>query len=281
MIKYFKPIFFASKKLMLISLATALAIGAAIHFIANNHPPIYIPMLIALLAWVIIWILLFVLVASTMKKEQPLEDIMIEKGYCDEWLQKHSEIYPTPDRQQKLRRVDVLSYLDRYQEARALLESIPTAGMSDDRTYEYNNAWLDMLLTTGHYDEAVAKLESCRKFMDIYANANPLRGAAYGLNAAVIRAIAGDYQDSEHFLNAAEHAVTSAKSMSPALVNIAKTMQLYALGFTDRAEAQEEQTYQAIQNDEKLTKQWQKDHFLAMLGKAQNLIPEKRAEGKA
>ena len=281
MMNYFKQIFFVAKKLIFGSLGIALGIGVVVHFIGKNNPPVWLSLLIAAAAWLILWVLLFVLVAASMKKEQPLEDIMIEKGYCDEWLQKHSEIYPTPDRQQKLRRVDVLSYLDRYQEARALLESIPTAGMSDDRSYEYNNAWLDMLLTTGHYDEAVAKLESCRKFMDIYANANPLRGAAYGLNAAVIRAIAGDYQDSEHFLNAAEHAITNAKSMSPALVNIAKTMQLYALGFTDRAEAQEEQTYQAIQNDEKLTKQWQKDHFLAMLGKAQNLIPEKRAEEKA
>lgn len=281
MFKYFTQIVFASKKLMLISLAAALGIGAAIHFMADNHPPIYLTVLIALLAWVIIWILLIFLVASSLKKDEPLEEIMAEKGYCDEWLQKHSEIYPTPDREQKLRRVSVLSYLNRYQEARALLESIPTAGMSDDRTYEYNIAWLDMLFTTGHYDEAIQKLESCRGFMDIYANANPLRGVAYGLNGAVIRAVAGDFEDSEHFLNAARNGASLSKTMSPVLLNISKTMQLYALGFTDRAEAQEEETYQGILKDDKLTKQWQRDHFLELLGKAQNLTPEKRREAQA
>ena len=78
---------------------------------------------------------------------------------------------------------------------------------------------------------------------------------------------------------AAEKIIQSKSSMSPAMVQIARTMQLYALGFTDRAEAQEEKTYQSIMQDPQLAKQWQKDHFLKQLGKAQYLTPEKRQEG--
>lgn len=278
MMNYVKQIFFGVKKMMLISLVIAICAGTAIPIIADSHSPIYIPIMIAVLAWLLIWILLFFMVASTMKKEQPLEDIMEEKGYCDEWLQKHSEIYPTPDRAEKLRRVDVLTYLERYEEAASLLDSISTIDMNDDRKFEYQNARLDLFLTTGRCAEAIAELDVCRKFMDIYANANPLRGAVYGCNAAVIRALAGDYEDSEHYLKAAEHTILSQKNISPAIVMIAKTMQLYALGFDAQAAEQAAKTRQEIETSPILTKHFQKEQMLKMLLRAKNYAPENRQE---
>ena len=222
------------KQLLLIDLAFA-GIGVLIWFTSRDTMPFWKPLAFTLLAALIFSVLLVVLIARTLKKEAPLTEILAEKGYCDEWLQKHSEIYPTPTRAEKLRRVDVLGYLGHYDEAASLLDSISTFDMDDDRKYEYQNARLDLLLSTGHYAEAIAELDACRKFMDIYANMHPLRGAAYGCNAAVIRAIAGDYEDSEHFLAAAHHAIAAEKSMSPIIVMIAKTMQLYALGFEKQA----------------------------------------------
>ena len=277
--KYFKQVVIATKKLILISLAAALGIGAVIAFLGWTDKPFWVPLCIALGIWLVLWILLIFLVSSSLKKDEPLNEILEAQGYCDAWLQKHSEIYPTPTRAEKLRRVEVLSYLDRYDEAKALLDSIPTVGLNDTEVFQVHNARLDMLLTTGHYAEAANYFAGCQKFMDIYSQTNPLYGAVYGLNAGVILAIQGDYNGSEHYIGTAEKIIQSRSSMSPAMVQIARTMQLYALGFTDRAEAQEEKTYQSIMQDPQLAKQWQKDHFLAQLGKAQNLTPEKRQEG--
>lgn len=277
--KYLKLFLAASKKFLLISFVAALGIGGVLGFLGLTGKPFYVPLCIAFGIWLVLWILLYLMVSASMKKEEPLDAILAEQGYGDAWLQKHSEIYPTPTRSEKLRRVDVLSYLNRYDEAKALLDSIPTVGLNDDQNFQLNNARLDMLLTTGHYDEAAAFLGSCRKFMDIYSQGNPLYGAVYGLNAGVILAIQGDFDGSEHYISTSERIISTKKSMSPVTVEIAKTMRLYALGFTDRAEAQEEQTYQAILQDPLLPKQWQKDHFLALLGRAQNLTPEKRQEG--
>ena len=277
--KYFKQVVIATKKLILISLAAALGIGAVIAFLGRTDKPFWVPLCIALGIWLVLWILLIFLVSSSLKKDEPLNEILEAQGYCDAWLQKHSEIYPTPTRAEKLRRVEVLSYLDRYDEAKALLDSIPTVGLNDTEVFQVHNARLDMLLTTGHYAEAANYFAGCQKFMDIYSQTNPLYGAVYGLNAGVILAIQGDYNGSEHYIGTAEKIIQSRSSMSPAMVQIARTMQLYALGFTDRAEAQEEKTYQSIMQDPQLAKQWQKDHFLKQLGKAQNLTPEKRQEG--
>ena len=277
--KYFKQVVIATKKLILISLAAALGIGAVIAFLGWTDKPFWVPLCIALGIWLVLWILLIFLVSSSLKKDEPLNEILEAQGYCDAWLQKHSEIYPTPTRAEKLRRVEVLSYLDRYDEARTLLDSIPTVGLNDTEVFQVHNARLDMLLTTGHYAEAANYFAGCQKFMDIYSQTNPLYGAVYGLNAGVILAIQGDYNGSEHYIGTAEKIIQSKSSMSPAMVQIARTMQLYALGFTDRAEAQEEKTYQSIMQDPQLAKQWQKDHFLKQLGKAQNLTPEKRQEG--
>ena len=277
--KYFKQVVIATKKLILISLAAALGIGAVIAFLGWTDKPFWVPLCIALGIWLVLWILLIFLVSSSLKKDEPLNEILEAQGYCDAWLQKHSEIYPTPTRAEKLRRVEVLSYLDRYDEARTLLDSIPTVGLNDTEVFQVHNARLDMLLTTGHYAEAANYFAGCQKFMDIYSQTNPLYGAVYGLNAGVILAIQGDYNGSEHYIGTAEKIIQSKSSMSPAMVQIARTMQLYALGFTDRAEAQEEKTYQSIMQDPQLAKQWQKDHFLKQLGKAQNLAPEKRQEG--
>ena len=276
--KYLKMFLNAVKKPLLISFVAALGIGGVLGFLGLTGKPFYVPLCIAFGIWLVLWILLYLMVSASMKKEEPLDAILAEQGYGDAWLQKHSEIYPTPTRSEKLRRVDVLSYLNRYDEAKALLDSIPTVGLNDDQNFQLNNARLDMLLTTGHYDEAAAFLGNCRKFMDIYSQGNPLYGAVYGLNAGVILAIQGDFDGSEHYISTSERIISTKKSMSPVTVEIAKTMRLYALGFTDRAEAQEEQTYQAILQDPLLPKQWQKDHFLALLGRAQNLTPEKRQE---
>lgn len=278
--KYIKPILRALWKPMLGSLGIAAAVALCVFWSHRETMAVWKPLCVAAIAWLILWILLTVMIAGTMKKEEPLDEILAEHGYGGEWLQKHSEIYPDPDREQKLRRVDVLSFMGRYDEAKALLNSISTVGMSDDRNFEYNNAWLDMLLTTGHYAEAQAFLTKCRQFMDIYANANPLRGIAYGCNACVILALADDFEGSEHYYNAALHTVETTKGISKAMVRIAKTMQLYALGFFPQAEAQEEQTYQEIISEPLFTKQWQKGHFLAQLGRAQQLAPEKRQEGQ-
>lgn len=276
--KYLKMFLNAVKKPLLISFIAALGIGGVLGFLGLTGKPFYVPLCIAFGIWLVLWILLYLMISASMKKEEPLDAILAEQGYGDAWLQKHSEIYPTPTRSEKLRRVDVLSYLNRYDEAKALLDSIPTVGLNDDQNFQLNNARLDMLLTTGHYDEAAAFLGGCRKFMDIYSQGNPLYGAVYGLNAGVILAIQGDFDGSEHYISTSERIISTKKSMSPVTVEIAKTMRLYALGFTDRAEAQEEQTYQAILQDPLLPKQWQKDHFLALLGRAQNLTPEKRQE---
>lgn len=279
MIKYFKVIIHALWQKMLLTLGVVVVLGLILTIRNQSGAPIAATMLLPLLAWVILWALLFLLISSTMKKEEPLEEILIEHGYCDAWLQKHSEIYPNPSRTEKLKRISVLGYLGRYDEAKAMLEAMSTFDMNDDQKYEYNVAWLDMLLTTGHYAEAQALMEKCRGWMDTYAGMQPVRGVAYQCNAAVILAVANDFEGSQHYLEAAERVVFPRKTMSNVIPMIAKTMQLYALDLTAPAEEQEQKTYEYIMSAEsQLNKQWQKDHFLSQLGKASAMTPEKRQE---
>ena len=276
--KYVKNVVKTLGKFILISAAAAAAICIYLHLRSPETMPLWKPLCIAAVCLVVIWVLLIALICNSLKKDEPLNEILAAKGYCDAWLQKHSEIYPNPDRSQKLRRADVLSFLGRYDEAKALLDSMSTLPMNDNQTFEYHNARLDMLLTTGHYDEAVQYLEKCRKFMDIYSETNPVYGAVYGCNAAVILALADDFDASEHYLKKAEQTFSTMKDHSLAMPKISRTMQLYALGFVEKAEAQEEETYKYIVNDPNLSEQWQKDHFLSVLGRAQSMLPEKRKE---
>ena len=274
--KYITQVIKALLKLMLISLGVVVLVSVLVYVKASDPMPLWKPLCIGLIAWLLLWAVLVLMISASLKKEEPLDKILAEKGCCDEWLQKHSEIYPVPDRSQKLRRVDVLSYLGRYDEAKAILDSLSTLPMNDNQTFEYHNARLDMLLTTGHYDEAIGYLEKCRKFMDIYSGTNPMYGAVYGCNAGVILALAGDFDGSQHYLDAAEKVFAAKPSMSMAIPKIARTMQLYALDFIDRAEQQEAETAQYIINDTRLTAQWQKDHFLDSLKRAKRLLPANR-----
>lgn len=279
--KYWMKTFSALRKPILGLIPFTVILGVLIWLPNRSTAPLWKPMCCTVGAGLLLILLVTVLIALTLKKEEPLNEILAKDGYCEEWLQKHSEIYPTPDRSQKLRRVDVLSFMGKYDEATALLDSIPTAGMNDDQKYEYQNARLDLLLNAKHYDEAIAELNACRKFMDIYANTYRLRGAAYGCNAAVIRAIAGDYEDSEHFYKAAEQTILAQKDMSPAIVMIAKTMQLYALGFDAQAKEQEIKTRQEIETNPVLAKDFQKTHMLQLLERAKDVAPENRPEVQA
>ncbi|MBR4200883.1 MAG: hypothetical protein IKQ91_06350 [Oscillospiraceae bacterium] len=276
--KYIKPVFMALRKFIFGSLGIAVVVSIAVIAFAKDPMPVWKPVCVAVLVWLIIWILLLLMISSSMKKDEPLNEILAAKGYCDEWLQKHSEIYPNPDRSQKLRRADVLSFLGRYEEAKTILDSLSTLPMNDNQQFEYHNAQLDMLLTTAHYDEAAAYLDKCRKFMDIYSETNPMYGAVYACNAAVILALADDFDASEHYMKKAEQIFSTMKDHSLVMPKISRTMQLYALGFAEKAEAQEEETYKYIMNDPKLSEQWQKDHFLSVLGRAQSMLPEKRKE---
>ena len=232
------------------------------------------PFLMFICAGILISIALVMLIASVLKKEEPLQQILAEKGYCDEYLQTYDRVYPPTNVANKLRKADVLNTMRRFAESEQLLATIPTLGLSDDRKMEYHNCRLDLFLSTHRFAEAQKELADCRKFMDIYANANPLRGMVYGLNAAVTLATANDFEGSEHYLKAAEHTAQSQKDTSPVMVMIARTMQLYALGFDTQAEQQAEKTRMEIMSSPKLDKQWQKDHFLAQLSRAQEFAPD-------
>ncbi len=275
---YMKQVFHALKKPFLLLIPITVLMGVLIWFPNRDSVSLWMPLGCTVGAGLLLIIAVAMLLSATLKKEEPLTEIFAEKGYCEEWLAKHTEIYPTPDRSQKIRRVEVLSALGRYDEAMSLLDSIPTAGFNDDQKFEYLNARLDLMLTTGHYSEAIAELDACRKFMDIYANTYPLRGAVYGCNATVIRAAAGDYEDSEHYYKAAEHTILARKTMSPAIIMITKTMQLYALGFDRQAKEQEAKTRQEIETSEILSKSFQKVHMLQLLERAKNIAPENRQE---
>ena len=276
--KYMLKTLSALRKPILGLIPFTVLLGVLVWLPNRDTAPLWKPLCCTVGAGLLLIVLVTLLIAGTLKKEEPLNEILAKDGYCEAWLQKHSEIYPTPDRSQKLRRVDVLSFMGRYDEAVSLLDSIPTVGFNDDQKYEYQNARLDLMLTGKHYAEGIAELDACRKFMDIYANTYPLRGAAYGCNAAVLRAIAGDYEDSEHFIKAAEHAILNQKDMSPAVVMIAKTMQLYALGFDAQAEEQAEKTRQEIETSPILAKAFQKTHMLQLLERAKDVAPENRKE---
>ena len=232
------------------------------------------PFLMFICAGILISIALVLLIASVLRKEEPLQKILAEKGYGDEYLQEYDRVYPPTNVANKLRKADVLNTMRRFDESEQLLATIPTFGLSDDRKMEYHNCRLDLFLSTHRFAEAQQELAECRQFMDIYASANPVRGMVYSLNAAVILATANDYEGSERYMKSAEQTAFSMKDTSPVMAMIARTMQFYALGFDTQAEQQAEKTRTEIMNSPKLEKQWQKDHFLAQLSRAPEFAPK-------
>lgn len=275
---YIKDAFLALRKTLFSVLLIALPITVLIWFSMRDRVSLLIPLGVMLLVWLALSAFLVYSIAAMMKKEQPLTDILAEKGYCDEYLQTYDRIYPTPDRAHQLRKIDILASLRRYDEAWRLLDGMQTVGLDDTARMEYHNCRLDLLLSEHRWEEALQELEKCRKFMDIYANAHPTHCVAYGCNAAVILAAAGDFDGSEHYLGAAEHTVQGMKSTSPVVVMIARTMQLYALGFEKQAEEQAEKTRQEIETSPHLSREWQKVTMRQLLARAKEASPEYKQE---
>ena len=235
-----------------------------IHDIRNGVrvlPPVWI----FLGAWLILLIALIAVTAVTLKKEEPLKQILDESGFSDAYIAKFRETYPNLKTGGKLRLTGILTTAKRFSEAEQLLAEIPVSGLTEHQRMEYHTCQMDLLMSVHRMDEAIAELQRCRGFMDAYANNNPQRGIVYGLNAGVILAAANDYEGSEHYLQTAEHHIAAQKTMSPCLAQIARVMQLYLLGFPDRAQQLAEQTRLAIMQDPILTKDWQKQHFLEKL----------------
>lgn len=215
-------------------------------------------------------IALIVVAAVAVKKEGPLNEILEQEGYSDAYIEKFRETYPNPTTAQKLRLTGILTTAKRYSEAEQMLAGIPTAGLTEDLRMEYHTCRMDLLFSTHRYSEAITELQGCRSFMDAYANAHPKRGIVHGLNAGVILAAANDYEGSEHYLRAAEHFISEQKGMSPCLAQIARVIQLYLLGFPDRARQCAEETRTAIMQDPVLKQGWQKQHFLEKLEDAKS-----------
>ena len=273
--KYAVKVAYTLRKLLLSALGASLLLGLLIGFLSSRDGGSFVkPFLCALIAYLILSLALIFLIASTLKKEEPLQKILAEKGYGDDYLQEFDRIYPAQTTSNKLRKADVLNTMQRYAEAEQLLATIPTVGLSDDRKMEYHNCRLDLFLGSHRIQEAMQELANCRKFMDIYANAHPERGVAYGLNAGVILAAAGDYEGSEHYIKAAEHTLEGMKEQSPVLAMIARTMQLYALGFDRQAEEQAAKTQQEIETSPILSEEWQKQHMRSLLARAAELAPQ-------
>lgn len=275
---YIKDAFLALRKTLFSVLLIALPITLGVWFSMRERVSLLIPLGVMLLVWLALSAFLVYSIAAMMKKEQPLTDILEEKGYCDEYLQTYDRIYPTPDRAHLLRKIDILASLRRYDEAWKLLDSVKTIGLDDTAQMQYYNCRLDLLLSEHRFDEAKQELDKCRKFMDIYANAHPTHCVAYGCNAAVILATAGDFEGSEHYLRAAEHTVEGMRSTSPVVVMIARTMQLYALGFDTQAEAQAEKTRLEIETSPHLSREWQKYTMRQLLARAEEVAPANREE---
>ena len=103
--KYWKQVFWALRKPILGLIPFTVLLGFLIWLPNRDTAPLWKPMCCTVGAGLLLIILLVVMISATLKKEEPLNEIMAKEGYSEAWLQKHSEIYPTPDRTQKLRRV--------------------------------------------------------------------------------------------------------------------------------------------------------------------------------
>lgn len=255
-------------KMLLGSLLVFAVTAAWICYDISQGVRVFAPLWVLLGAGLLLNILLIVFVASEMKREAPLNEILAESGLCDAYVEKYREVYPNPTTAKKLRLIGILTTVKRYDEAEQMLAEISPAALGEDLRIEYHTCRMDLLLSTHRMREAIAELQSCRRFMDDYANAHPRRGIVYGLNAGVILAAANDYESSEHYLQIAEYQIAQQKSISPCIAQIARVMQLYLLGFSDQAQQRAEQTRLAIAEDSILKAGWQKQHFLEKLDDA-------------
>ena len=266
-------------KVLLGILAGSAVLGVLFGLYARSKGDAFLtPFLLFLIAGILISIALPVMIGLSMKKEEPLQKILAEKGYCDEYLETFDRIFPQPTTGNKLRKADLLNTMRRFDESEQLLATVSPIGLSDDRKMEYHNCRLDLFLSTHRYADALKELADCRGFMDIYGKANPVRSIPYKLNAAVTLAAANDFEGSEYYLKWAEQSAANLKDTSPVMIMIARTMQLYALGFDTQAEQQAEKTRQEIMNSPQLEAAWQKEHFLAQLSRAPELAPNNEAK---
>lgn len=253
-----------------LSLLTALLLflGAIWYLFARETSLLYFVIAAAVL-WLAANIALFVYTMREYRRQVPIMEIMVEKGVCDEVLQKHCALYPHPAQSELLRRVDLLLAMERWDEAEALLNTIPEAEVKPPNIVLYYNCLLLLLTETGRVSLAYKIFCDNRGMIDSYAGKTKqsARGAYYA-TATTLLALCGDAAGSAQYLSLTEIVYGESKGLPQFLPRIIRAERLYALGERAEAENLAAVLRAEIAESDVLKKDWERRQLLHMLDRA-------------
>jgi len=134
------------------------------------------------------------LLCKILNESPELIELEQEKGICDEYITAYRRIYPNPDNKHKLRLADSLIALERFNEAKELLDTINIHLLTDDETQGiYFQTLLGYYIGTKQNEDGLLVFQKQQKFLDIYwsSPARERQAGAYYDNAARILAMNG------------------------------------------------------------------------------------------
>lgn len=267
--------FVRSMRRLSISLLTALLLAAGAVWYVFAHSASPLPFLIAAaVIWFAAMLALYIYVMRTYRKELPLAELRMEKGLCDELVQKHCALYPNPSQGELLKRVDLLLALERWNDAEALLNTVPEAEVRPQNIVVYYNCLLLLLLETGRASTAYQIFCGNRGMIDSHAGKSqtPSRGAYYA-TAMTLLALQGDEAGSAQYLSLVEVVYGQSTGVAQFFPRIMRAERLYALGARAEADDLAAKLRAEIPESSALTKDWERQQLLHMLDHAAAMSP--------
>lgn len=211
------------------------------------------------------------LLCRFLNESPELIELEQQKGICDEYICAYRRIYPNPDTKHKLRLADALITLQRFSEAREILDTFHIHPLTDDETRGiYFHTLLGYYIGTKQHGDGLLVFQQEQKFLDIYwgSPARERQAGAYYDNAARILAMSGYAEYAMQYLQF-EQQWAQKYDKTGFLPQITQISILNSLGETEKAEQEANQLRQKMEAYPYKTVP-QKEAFMRMLAGALN-----------
>ena len=196
--KYFRLHLRANKLL----LRSVIIISAAINIIilmidmSNFGEDTFIlPIVIGLIIAAVLISLILLLILGHSKRNEPIYDILNEKGVCDELIEEYKKRHPRMTAVQHVVLSNYLKVLGRYEQAEYELSIAGNNYMADATTKAwYSEGFIDLRIIQRRFDEAIIMYNNYSSMMNAYCRSHrdaiTIEHYAHG---ALLYAYSGDF----------------------------------------------------------------------------------------
>lgn len=246
-----------------------LIIVAIFGFCAVKHDFRDFPGLVLLmfLPWMLICVVLALIAWKSVRKQKPLHDIYENEGFSENYLAKFQEIYPQFGNSEKIRLCDIYIGLERYADAKQMLENIVENELAAPEIPVFQNVRMTYFLFTHQKHNAIQTFTSHKTVLDYYAKEHMSAAGSYLSNAVLILAMQGEQADSDRYFDLFQlwRDCMGKKLISDYPVKITRMAQLYLLGYTTNAELLEQELLKNITEEQNFEHEWQRESTLRSL----------------